>query len=136
MMTSTSLSSARSSQKRPRKEPRLSPSGRTWEVIAKRFLFSISSTTWLSILVAQTVVCDYFSSLNQHRLKSVLLRIFNLAQDRVDSFRLLFDAVTNKVKRRSMPQIQRNAKLLADVRRGVLQRSQGLFVLLLVASDR
>src|SRR5260370_27391268 len=59
--------------------------------------------------------------------------LFHLFQQHVNAVGLLFDDVPHEVKRGSMPQIEREAKLLAYIRRGVTQRAQGLIVLALVA---
>jgi hypothetical protein len=57
----------------------------------------------------------------------------DLFQQRIDAFGLFFDGVPHEVKRGSMPQIEREAKLLAYIRRGVTQGAQSLIVLPLVA---
>src|SRR6266568_324342 len=106
MITSTSLLSAFRSQKRPNDDPRLSPSGRTWEVIANRSFLSNHPSSFLYSF-----------------------------QQRIDATRFLFHRVAHEVKRGSMPQIERKAKLLAHVRRRVTKRYQSLFVFLLVAFD-
>src|SRR5712671_6019761 len=129
MMTSTSLPSARRSQKRPSEEPRLSPSGRMWEVIAKRFLFSISSTTWLSIARLRISNCEFRIEPRIQSAIRISFRIlhpftngFHLLEQGTDAFRLLFHCVSHKVKHGSVPQVQRKAELFPDIRRGVLQR--------------
>src|SRR6185503_11511698 len=68
---------------------------------------------------------------------SAVLRLtwFYLFQQRIDPRGLLFDRVAHKVKRGSMPQIKRKAKLLAHVRSRMTQRQHGLLVLLFVAFD-
>src|SRR5262245_24421325 len=63
------------------------------------------------------------------------LSFLHVFEQRVDSRRFLFYGVPHEVKRGSMPQIQRKAKLLAYIRRGVLQGPQSFLVLLLVTLD-
>ena len=58
---------------------------------------------------------------------------FDIFQQRVDALGFLFDRVADEVKRRSMPQIQRKAQLLAHVGCGVSQRPQGDQVLFFVS---
>src|SRR5947199_242320 len=50
----------------------------------------------------------------------------------IDAPSFFFDCVAHEVKRGSMPQIEREAKLPAHVRRGVTQRAQGQVVFPLV----
>src|ERR1041384_3793423 len=141
MVTSTSLFSDFNSQKRPSDDPRLSPSGRTWEVIANRSFFSMSSTTWLSIkskdegerMKDEASLCPTSS----FHPSSFILHPFRTYsfQQRIDARGVFFNSVPYEVKRGSMPQIQRKAKLLAHVRGGVLQRPQRFVVFLFVAGD-
>src|SRR5712671_3239949 len=144
MMTSTSLPSARRSQKRPSEEPRLSPSGRMWEVIAKRFLFSMSSTTWLSIkskdeggrMKDEAALGHLIHFHSSSVILNPFTNGFHLLEQGTDAFRLLFHCIAYKVKRGSVPQVQRKAELFPDIRRRVLQRAQGTNVFLLIARDR
>ena len=66
---------------------------------------------------------------------SFILSVLKLLQKRIDPLGLLLDRVAHEVKRGSMPQIEREAKLLPYVRRRVTQRSQSLIVFPLVALD-
>src|SRR5882672_7092110 len=43
--------------------------------------------------------------------------VLDLFEERIDALCLLFDRIADKVKRRSMPQIERKAQLLAYIRR-------------------
>lgn len=77
------------------------------------------------------------SSFRLHPLvSSFILSVLDLFQQRIDALGLFFDRVTHKVKRGSMPQIERKAKLLAHVGRGVTQREHGYFVFMLIALHR
>ena len=80
-------------------------------------------------------------SANKHRqpnkelstkLNSLLLLLFNLSQQLVHSIALLLDAVAYEVQLRRAREIQREAELLANVRRCVLQSVQRLLVNLFV----
>src|SRR6185503_1651370 len=60
----------------------------------------------------------------------------NSVEQRINARCLLFNSVADEVKRGSMPQIQRKAKLLAHVRRRMLQSPQGLVVFRFVSFNR
>ena len=70
-------------------------------------------------------------------LRSIILRPFrsNSFQQCIDARGPFFHGIAHEVKRGSMPQIQRKAKLLAHVGRGMSKSEESLFVLLLVALD-
>src|SRR5688500_6618500 len=72
------------------------------------------------------------SSLSSTELKTLLLLVFNLSQQLVHSLALFLDAVAYEVQLRRARQIQREAELLANVRRCVLQSVQRLLVNLFV----
>src|SRR5712692_1253437 len=78
-----------------------------------------------------------FNSQSDIRLSLRILcpfrRGFNLSQQRIDAGGLLLDRVAYEVKRGSMAQIEREAKLLADVRRRAAQRDEGQLVFMLIA---
>lgn len=59
----------------------------------------------------------------------------NSLQQRINARGLLFGRIADEVKRGSMPQIQRKAKLLAHIRSGMLQRPQRRIMFFLVAFD-
>src|SRR5438128_93962 len=59
----------------------------------------------------------------------------NLFQQRIDALSFFFDRVADEVKRGSMPQIEREAKLPPHVRRRVTQRAQSQLVFPLVSLD-
>ena|SRR5436309_437395 len=67
---------------------------------------------------------------------SFILSVLDLSQQRIGPLGLLFDRVAHEVKRGSMAQIEREAKLLADIRRGAAQRDEGQLVFMLIASHR
>jgi len=67
----------------------------------------------------------HLSSFRLHRLSSSFIRdpfstMFDPLQQRIDASGLLFNGVPYEVKHRSMPQIQREAQLLAHVWRGMI----------------
>jgi len=68
---------------------------------------------------------------------SIILHPFrsNSFQQRIDARGSFFHGIAHEVKRGSMPQIQRKAKLLAHVWRSMAESEQRLFVFLFVALD-
>jgi len=70
-------------------------------------------------------------------IRSIILYPFrsNSFEQRIDARSPFFHGIAHEVKRGSMPQIQRKAKLLAHVGRGMAKSEQRLFVFLFVALD-
>src|SRR5688572_13035031 len=62
------------------------------------------------------------------KFQTLLLFQFNLSKQLIDSVALLFDAIAYEVKLGRARQIQREAKLLANVRRRMFQSIQRLLV--------
>src|SRR5690349_19900763 len=70
-------------------------------------------------------------------IRAIILHPFrsNSFQQCIDARGPFFHGIAHEVKRGSMPQIQRKAKLLAHVRRSMAKSEQSLCVFLFIALD-
>jgi hypothetical protein len=75
------------------------------------------------------------STVNAFILHPSSLIPFNFFQQRIHALRLLFNRVAHEMKHGSMPQVKREAKLLAYVRRCMSQRAQRDLVFVLVTGN-